>query len=80
MALEGKSVIVADLMTDLIRDAHHWLLYFPGMAINHLKLMGCGIDWRRSFITTDFNPYYDKFVQWQFRKLYSLGKVIKDKR
>ena len=28
--------------------------------------MGCGVDWRRSFITTDVNPYYDSFIQWQF--------------
>ena len=42
--------------------------------------MGCGIDWRRSFITTDLNPYYDSFVQWQFTTLKKLGKVVKDKR
>ena len=28
--------------------------------------MGCGVDWRRSFITTDVNPYYDSFIRWQF--------------
>ncbi len=42
--------------------------------------MGCGVDWRRSFITTDVNPYYDSFVAWQFWTLYKAGKVIKDKR
>lgn len=26
-------------------------------------------DWRRSFITTDANPYYDSFVRWQFLRL-----------
>ena len=31
--------------------------------------MGCGVDWRRSFITTDVNPYYDSFVRWQFEAL-----------
>lgn len=62
------------------RDATHWLNHFPRKAVVDLKFMGCGIDWRRSFITTDVNPYYDKFVQWQFRKLYSNGKIIKDKR
>ncbi|GMH38163.1 hypothetical protein BSKO_06047 [Bryopsis sp. KO-2023] len=62
------------------RDAHHWLQYFPGKAIDHLKQLGCGVDWRRSFITTDVNPYYDRFIGWQFRKLYAQGRVIKDKR
>ena len=42
--------------------------------------MGCGVDWRRSFITTDVNPYYDSFVRWQFNTLKRLGKVVKDKR
>ena len=31
--------------------------------------MGCGVDWRRSFITTDVNPYYDSFIRWQFEVL-----------
>jgi len=37
--------------------------------------MGNRIDWRRSFVTTDLNPYYDSFVRWQMNKLHSLGKV-----
>lgn len=36
---------------------------------------GSRIDWRRSFITTDANPYYDAFVRWQVNKLYALGKI-----
>jgi hypothetical protein len=35
-----------------------------------MRAMGCGVDWRRSFITTDMNPYYDSFVRWQFWTLY----------
>lgn len=30
---------------------------------------GCGTDWRRSFVTTSINPYYDAFIRWQFRFL-----------
>jgi len=62
------------------RDPLHWLGFFPPLAKEHLSLMGCGVDWRRSFITTDANPYYDSFVRWQFWTLYRLGKIIKDKR
>jgi len=58
----------------------HWLQFFPPLAQEHLAAMGCGVDWRRSFITTDMNPYYDAFTRWQFWTLYRLGKVIKDKR
>jgi leucyl-tRNA synthetase len=39
------------------------------------KLMGLGVDWRRAFITTDANPYYDSFVRWQYYTLKDLGKV-----
>ena len=33
------------------------------------------VDWRRSFITTNVNPYYDSFISWQFEKLRKLDKV-----
>ncbi|KAK0709525.1 hypothetical protein B0T26DRAFT_678928 [Lasiosphaeria miniovina] len=35
----------------------------------HPTDFGCGIDWRRSFITTDANGYYDSFVRWQDKRL-----------
>ncbi len=38
------------------------------------------IDWRRSFITTDDNPYYDSFVRWQFLRLKEKDKVRFGKR
>ncbi|KAK9861984.1 hypothetical protein WJX84_001799 [Apatococcus fuscideae] len=57
-----------------------WLDYFPAVMINDMKSMGCGIDWRRSFVTTDANPFYDNFVQWQFRRLHRQGCIVKDKR
>ena len=61
-------------------DSSHWLTYFPPMAIEDLKLMGVKVDWRRSFITTDYNPYYDSFVRWQFNKLRAKGKIQFGKR
>lgn len=50
-------------------DSVHWLYYFPPHAISDLKQFGTHVDWRRSFITTDINPYYDSFIRWQFNKL-----------
>lgn len=50
------------------------------MAARDMRAMGCGVDWRRSFITTDRNPYYDSFVQWQFQLLKEQKRVYKDKR
>lgn len=54
-------------------DSTHWLYYFPPKTMDDLKDMGCHIDWRRSFITTDINPYYDSFIRWQFNKLRSMS-------
>jgi leucyl-tRNA synthetase len=42
--------------------------------------LGVKVDWRRSFITTDRNPYYDSFVRWQFRRLKALDKIRFGKR
>ncbi len=28
-----------------------------------MELFGAAVDWRRSFITTSENPFYDKFIQ-----------------
>ena len=50
-------------------NTDHWLRYFPPLARRDIAAMGCGVDWRRSFITTDANPYYDSFVRWQFNTL-----------
>jgi len=50
-------------------EPEHWLEYFPPLGVLDLKRLGVAVDWRRSFITTDVNPYYDAFIRWQFRKL-----------
>ncbi|KGG50886.1 hypothetical protein DI09_51p120 [Mitosporidium daphniae] len=50
-------------------DPEYWLEYFPPRAIEDLKRFGIKVDWRRSFITTDKNPYFDSFVRWQFNLL-----------
>lgn len=42
-----------------------------------IKAMGAGVDERRTFITTDENPFYDAFIRWQFEVLRRQGRVIK---
>uniref|UniRef100_T1HFE1 leucine--tRNA ligase n=1 Tax=Rhodnius prolixus TaxID=13249 RepID=T1HFE1_RHOPR len=39
------------------------------------KSKGKKVDWRRTFITTDVNPYFSSFVQWQFIRLRDAQKV-----
>ncbi|KAJ3197083.1 cytosolic leucyl tRNA synthetase [Irineochytrium annulatum] len=55
-------------------DPEYWLSYFPPRVMDDLKALGVHVDWRRSFITTDTNPYFDSFVRWQFNVLKSLPK------
>ncbi|KAF2470733.1 leucyl-tRNA synthetase [Lindgomyces ingoldianus] len=61
-------------------DPSHWIQYFPPLAKRDLTNFGARIDWRRQFVTTDANPYYDSFVSWQMRKLKEMGKIKFGKR
>ncbi|WFD44928.1 leucine--tRNA ligase [Malassezia psittaci] len=56
-------------------DPLHWLRYFPPIAKRDTTEFGLRIDWRRAFITTDVNPYYDSFVRWQINKLRAMDKI-----
>ncbi|KAJ3102434.1 cytosolic leucyl tRNA synthetase [Phlyctochytrium planicorne] len=56
------------------QDPMYWLYFFPPLVMGDLKELGCHIDWRRSFITTDVNKYFDSFVRWQFNTLKSLAE------
>jgi leucyl-tRNA synthetase len=56
-------------------DADYWLKFFPPICKTDLNNFGARIDWRRSFVTTDANPYYDAFVRWQMNRLRELNKI-----
>jgi leucyl-tRNA synthetase len=71
---------VPDSETAEFADAAHWLDYFPPHCIDDMKKLGVGVDWRRSFITTDTNPYYDSFIRWQFTLLKERNKIKFGKR
>ena len=59
------------------KDPVHWVRFFPPKWREDVDRLGLHVDWRREFITTDLNPHYDAFVQWQFRKLGEKGRVAK---
>ncbi|KFY14452.1 hypothetical protein V491_06047 [Pseudogymnoascus sp. VKM F-3775] len=61
-------------------DPSHWLEFFPPLCKQDLTNFGCRIDWRRSFVTTDANPYYDSFIRWQMNRLRELKKIKYGKR
>ena len=45
-----------------------------------MKRFGSGVDWRRCFITTAVNGYYDAFIRWQFNVLREKKVVLFGKR
>jgi leucyl-tRNA synthetase len=49
--------------------------YFSGKMKLDFKSIGMGLDWRREFTTGD--PVYNKFIEWQFSKLYEKGYIEK---
>lgn len=61
-------------------DPLTWLNYFPPLAVNDLKSIGIHVDWRRTFITTNENPFFDSFVRWQFLRLRDNNKIKFGKR
>lgn len=61
-------------------DPMKWLEYFPPYGASDLQAFGAAIDWRRSFITTSVNPFYDAFIRWQFNHLKEGNKIKFGKR
>ncbi|PXF46531.1 Leucine--tRNA ligase, cytoplasmic [Gracilariopsis chorda] len=71
---------IDEQMIPKFADALEWLKYFPHQNVIDLSNFGLKADWRRSFITTEVNPYYDSFIRWQFNKLRQLNKIKFGKR
>ncbi len=47
--------------------------YFAQEIKTGMRRLGFSIDWRREFTTID--PYYSKFIEWQFAKLRQRGYI-----
>lgn len=62
------------------QDPEHWFDVFPAQGREDMQEFGIHTDWRRSFYTTDKNPFYDSFVRWQFNHLKENNKVSYGKR
>lgn len=56
-------------------DPQYWLEHFPPLCQRDCTNFGARIDWRRSMITTDLNPFYDQFVRWQIQRLKDIGRI-----
>ena len=58
-------------------DTLYWTGFFPEEARKDLERLGIAVDWRRTFITTSLNPFYSKFIEWQFLRLKEEGLIKK---
>lgn len=54
--------------------------YFPPIGELDVNRLGGHIDFARSFITTEINPYFDSFIRWQFTILKDKGYIKFGKR
>ncbi|CAH1098943.1 unnamed protein product [Psylliodes chrysocephalus] len=75
-----QSIGLSDEDIPKFADALYWCEYFPPRAVQDLDRFGIHTDWRRTFITTDANPFYDSFVRWQFIRLKERNKIKFGKR
>lgn len=75
-----KFCYVEDEDVPKFTDSQFWLDFFPEKALKDLKDFGMSCDFRRSFITTDRNPYYNSFIEWQFFRLKSKDVIKFGKR
>lgn len=74
-----NSGIPLELIKNFV-DPLYWLQYFPPVGKEDLISFGAAVDWRRSFITTSMNPYYNSFIEWQFTKLKEQNLIVFGKR
>ncbi|MCP4648410.1 MAG: class I tRNA ligase family protein, partial [bacterium] len=56
-------------------DPEKLVMYFSREIEEGMKEMGYSIDWRRKFYT--FDAHFNKFIQWQIKKLNELGYITK---
>jgi leucyl-tRNA synthetase len=56
-------------------DPQYWLEYYPPLCKRDMSSIGMRVDWRRQFVTTDANPYYDAFIRWQMNRLHEMEKI-----
>ncbi len=72
-----KSVGISEEEIPKFKDPAYWVEFFTKGWRQDLERYGMSIDWRREFYTTKLNPYYSRFVEWQYLKLREKGLVGK---
>ncbi len=75
-----KSIGVSEEEIPKFANPTYWMTYFPPACHEDVEKFGLHVDWRRSFVTTDANPFYDSFIRWQFNRLRAQDKIRFGKR
>jgi len=58
-----------------LADPERLVMHFSKEIEDGMREMGYSIDWRRKFYSSDHK--FNRFIQWQFRKLKELGYLVK---
>ncbi len=58
-----------------LTDPKNLVMYFSKEIEEGMKLLGLSIDWRRKFYS--FDKHFNKFIEWQFKKLKDKGYIVK---
>jgi len=66
---------IPESVAEKLNEPTALVTYFSKEIEEGMKEMGFSMDWRRKFYS--FDPKFNRFIQWQFRKLKELGYVIK---
>jgi leucyl-tRNA synthetase len=57
-------------------DPKYMAQYYTDQGREALRLLGFSIDWRREFHTTELEPRFSRFVEWQYARLREGGYVV----
>ena len=63
-----------DKLLEKFHDPYEIASFFSGTIKEALQSIGISVDWRREFTTGD--EIYNKFVEWQYKKLYEAGILV----
>ncbi len=62
-------------IVESFKDPKNIAEFFASRIQEDFEGIGYSIDWRRKFNTAE--PIYNRFVEWQFKKLYEKGVIVK---
>jgi len=75
LRIYGKLYKVPEKILKTFVKPENIVKYFSDSYRENMTNMGYSIDWSRQFFS--ITPQYSKFIEWQYRKLHSMGLIRK---